>query len=149
MAQNRDVEVDVDRLTVILARRLAAIVPAGFRVTAGGGMLWYSADEGKFPGQSGDYRVGSSRTHVRVNFDAHGVTAEDHVAGAAAQALDELQDFIDEATHDPWPGTRTPPQAYAQIHGSMLHLWYGGPDPDRDVVLACEPIPLTRLQRSD
>ena len=106
-------DVDIDRFTLILADRLAAIVPAGFSVTAHDGMLWYSAMPGKFPGQQGDYRVGGSGTYVRDNFGVHGETAEEQLAGPAAQALDELQDFVDEATHDPWPGNRTPPQARA------------------------------------
>jgi hypothetical protein len=62
------------------------------------------------------------------------------VADAARHALDVLQDYIAEATHDPWPGQRTMPEVRAQVRGSMLHLWYGGAD---DAVLACEPIPLS------
>lgn len=141
------VEVDLDKLTLILAGRMAAIVPAGFHVQAADGMLWYSADEGRFPGQLGDFRVGASGTYVRENFDAHGMTDADGIAGVAAQALDELQDYIDEATHDPWPGDRTPPRAYAQVRDRMLHLWYGGADISSGPVLACQPIPLTSLQR--
>ena len=65
----------------------------------------------------------------------------------AAVALGELQDYVDEATHDPWPARRgMPPQARAQVRGQMLHLWYGGPDISASV-LACEPIPLSDLQR--
>jgi len=141
------VDVDIDRFALILADRLAAIVPAGFSVTAHDGMLWYSAVPGKFPGQQGDYHVGSSGTYVRDNFGVHGETAEEQLAGLAAQALDELQDFVDEATHDPWPGSRTQPQARAGIRGQALHLWYGGPELETDAVLACEPIPLAALQR--
>jgi hypothetical protein len=48
-------DVDVDSLTQMLAARMAAIVPAGFRVEASDGMLWYSAEDGRFPGQLGDY----------------------------------------------------------------------------------------------
>jgi hypothetical protein len=141
------VDVDVERLTLVLAGRLAAIVPAGFSITARDGMLWYAAEAGRFPGQSGNYQVGYSGTCVRDNYGAHGETAEERLTGVAAQALDELQDFVDEATHDPWPGDRTPPRAYAQVRGHALHLWYGGPDTGSDVVLACEPIPLADLQR--
>ena len=65
----------------------------------------------------------------------------------ARQALDELQDVIDEATHDPWPGDVTPPRAFAQVRVDMLHLRYGGPDISDDAVLACEPIPLASLRR--
>jgi hypothetical protein len=144
----QDVDVDLSKLTVILADRMAAIVPNGFHVEAAEGMLWYSADEGRFPGQAGNYRVGRSGTYVRDNFNAHGRSEDDRIAGIAAQVLDELQDYIDEATHDPWPGQSTPPRAYAQVRGRMLHLWYGGPDVDSAAVLACEPIPLAHLQRS-
>ena len=141
-------DVDIDRFALILAERLAAIVPAGFSVTARDGMLWYSAGPGMFPGQRGDYRVGSSGTYVRANFGVHGETAEEQLAGLAAQALDELQDYVDEATHEPWPGTRAQPQARAGIRGQALHLWYGGPELETDTVLACEPIPLAELSRT-
>jgi hypothetical protein len=142
------VDVDLSKLTVILADRMAAIVPDGFHVEAAVGRLQYSADKGRFPGQLGNYQVGTAGTYVRDNFNAHGQNDEDHIAGVAAQALDELQDYIDEATHDPWPGESTPPRAHAQVRDRMLHLWYGGPDTDSDAVLACEPIPLAHLQRS-
>jgi hypothetical protein len=136
---------DVNGLTVVLAGRLAAIVPAGFYVEAAGGVLCYSADEGRFPGQSGDYRVGDAGTDVRTNVSAHGQTDEERIAGVAVQALDELQDYISEATHDPWPGARNQPPSRARIRDSVLHLWYGRYE---DVVLACEPIPLTAIMRS-
>jgi hypothetical protein len=143
-----DVNVDLDKLTVVLADRMASILPDGFHVEATQGMLWYSADEGRFPGQLGDYQVGRSGTYVRDNFTAHGDSEEDRIAGVAAQALDELQDYIDEATHEPWPGVSTPPRAHAQVRDRMLHLWYGGPDADNDAVLACAPVPLAHLQGS-
>jgi hypothetical protein len=38
---------------------------------------------------------------LRDNLEAHGDTGEEQVAGVAAQALDELQDYVDEASHDP------------------------------------------------
>lgn len=111
-------------------------------------MLWYSADEGRFPGQLGNYQVGRAGTRVQGNFTAHGQTDEERVAGVAAQALDHLQDYIDEATHEPWPGVSRPPHAYARLRDQALHFWYGGPDVDSGVVLACEPIPLDDLEHS-
>jgi hypothetical protein len=141
------VDTDLDKLTLILAQRLAAVVPDGFHVEAAAGMLWYSADEGKFPGQDGSYRVGRSGTHVRDNFGAHGQADEERTAGVAAQALDELQDYISEASHDPWPGQRAQPRARAQVRGRMLLAWYEGTEPSSGVVLAIEPVPLAELQR--
>jgi hypothetical protein len=133
--------VNVDDLTTILADRLAAIVPSGFHVWASDGMLWYSAEAGRFGGQQGDGLVGQAGTDVRTNYGGYGQDEADNLVGMAIQALDELQDYIDEAIHDPWPGTRTPPRPRAEVRGSMLHLWYGQRDND-DVVLACEPTPL-------
>jgi hypothetical protein len=137
----------MDELTRMLACRMAAIVPTGFHVEAADGMLWYSAEEGRFPGQSGNYQVGRSGTCVRVNFEGSGQAAEGALAGVAAMALGELQDYVDEATHDPWPARRgTPPRPYAQVHEQMLYLWYGGPDLSKAAVLACEPIPVADLR---
>jgi hypothetical protein len=130
---------DADALTALLAGRLAAIVPAGFHVQARDGMLWYSADQGRFPGQQGDYRTGQAGTYVRDNLGAFGDTDADAVTGVAARALDELQDYVSEATHDPWPGTTAQPRPYARIRDSMLYLGYGDPDAP---ILACTPIPL-------
>jgi hypothetical protein len=140
-------DVDVDDLARMLAGRMAAVVPAGFRVEAADGRLWYSAADGRFPGQLGDYRVGQAWTYVRDNFEAHGETAAERITGMAAQALDELQDYVDEATHDPWPGKQAPPRACAEIRGPLLHLWYGQPGTGGHVDLACEPIPLAAIHR--
>jgi hypothetical protein len=63
--RGRIVTVNADDFTDFLADRLAAIVPAGFHVEARDGMLWYSADPGRFPGQQGDYRTGQVATCVR------------------------------------------------------------------------------------
>ena len=133
---------DIDRLTSLLADRLAAIIPDGFHIEATDGMLRYSCDDSRFPGQLGNYHVGTAGTYIRVNFESRGLTE------VAEQALDELQDYIDEATRDPWPGDRTPPRPHAQIRDGALHMWYGGADPIAQAVLACEPIPLSELQRA-
>jgi hypothetical protein len=153
------VTVNADDFTAFLADRLAAIVPAGFHVEARDGMVWYSADPGRFPGQQGDYRTGQAATHVRDNLNAYADPSAhadpsayayayadpsadpdaDGVTGVATRALDELQDYISEATHDPWPGTRAQPRPHARIRDSMLYLGYGDPEAP---VLACAPIPL-------
>jgi len=139
------VEPDPDRLAALLSARLAAIVPVGFHVTLEDDMLWFRSDEGRFPGQQGDYHTGSAGLWPQEDFLTcvkYEGTVQDCLADVARHALDALQDYIAEATHDPWPGQRTMPDARAQVRGSMLHLWYGGAD---DAVLDCEPIPLADL----
>jgi len=131
---------DLDHLTVLLAERLSAIVPSGFRVAAADGMLWYSGGETGFPGQPGDHRAGRAGTYVRDNFGIYGESEDENIVGIAVQALDELQDYISEAIHTPWPGTSSQPRPHGRIIDSHLNLWYSDND---TAVLACDPIPLT------
>jgi hypothetical protein len=99
----RGVVVDADKFAVMLAAQLAAIVPDGFHVRAADGMLWYSSDAGRFPGQLNNYQAHGAGTYVRHNFDTYEDDSHaDRIVYLARQALDELQDVIDEATHDPW-----------------------------------------------
>ena len=130
-----------DRLAVALADRLAAMVPAGLRVTAADGMLRYTAEPGRFPGQAGDYRVGRSGTYIRGNFSAHGTSDEERAVGVTVQALSELQDYVSEATHLPWPGTTKQPTPHARIANAHLEFWYGGDE----TMLAGDPIPCTEI----
>jgi len=136
--------VDADTLAALLADRLGAIVPAGFHVRAEAGMLWYSADEGRFPGQGGDGRAGTACSPIEANIGVYGSTDADNIVGVAVQALGELQDYIDEATHEPWPGGTIPPRLGAEIRDSTVHLWYGDHDSE---ALSCEPIPLAAVVR--
>lgn len=132
-------DVDPDELAGLVAHRLQRIVPPGFHVDFSDGMLWYTSDEGRFPGQTNSYQAGSSGTYFRDNFSGHGGTVEERIVGVCRQALDELQDYVDEASHDPWPGEIRPPEAQAEIRGSSLHLWYSY----AGVVFGeCEAIPL-------
>jgi hypothetical protein len=62
-------DVDADRLTETLASRLAAIAPDGIHVRAVDGMLWYWADDGRFPGQLSNYDPGRAGTYVRDNLE--------------------------------------------------------------------------------
>jgi hypothetical protein len=119
---------NLDYLATLLADRLSAIVPAGFHVAAQDGMLQYSAES-----------VGRSGTYIRDNFGVYGESDRENIVGVAVQALDELQDYISEATHMPWPGEGSQPSPHGRILDSHLDLWYG--DNER-AILVCEPIPL-------
>lgn len=86
--------VDSDALIEMLADRLTAIAPAGFYVTVADGMLRYTCDEGRFPGQQGNYHCGEAAVPVRDNVGLYGDTDADNIVGAATQALDALQDYV-------------------------------------------------------
>jgi len=68
-----------------------------------------------------------------------GQTVQERIVNACVQALHDVQDYIDEASHDPWPGDRTPPRPPAEIQGAKVLLGYGTPEAP---MLECEPIPL-------
>jgi len=140
--------VDADKLTELLAVRLAALVPDGFHVRACGRMLRYSGEPRRSAGQLSGHQAGAAGTFVRDNLEGRGEMTEELLTGVVAQALDELQDYVDEASHDPWPGTRTPPRPFAQVRGKVLHAWYGGPDITSPVILACAPLSLAQIERS-
>lgn len=131
---------DLDYFAAALAERLAAVVPTGITITAADGMLWYTAAEGQFLGQFGDGDVGRSGSYVHDNFGLHGDSEEANVIGLAVQILDELQDYISEATHLPWPGTVRQPQPHGRIEDAQLLLWYADGD---EVKLTIAPLPLT------
>jgi hypothetical protein len=82
---------------------------------------------------------------VRDAFGAGAPVSADDIATIARMAIDSLQDYVDEASHDPWPGERTPPQANAEIRDQVLHLWYSERDGPGQVILACKPITLTGI----
>jgi hypothetical protein len=142
-------KLDPDRLIEVLASRLAAIVPDGFYVRGMDGLLWFSCQPGRFPGQLNDYHPGSVWSRVVNNLDTYreDYSPEESLICVARSVLDNLQDFVDEATHEPWPGERTPPHPHAEIRGHELHLWYGDADSTAPVVLACEPVPLALIER--
>jgi hypothetical protein len=125
------VSVESDRLARLLAERLNEIAPPGFRVAADGGMLFYSATATVRP-------AGSSGTHVGENFGDGSPLAE-RIRAVSEQALDEFQDYVAEATTEPWPGQRQAPAPHAEVRGPRVHLWYGAADAP---VLECSPIDL-------
>jgi hypothetical protein len=119
--------VDADRLTEVLAARFDEVTPDEIHVTADDGMLWYSSD----------FDSGKAGSYVRYILDAADEPGEVNLVNAAVMILDQLQDFVSEATTDPWPGTGRQPEPHAEIRDGALHLWYGAPD---DIKLTIPPI---------
>lgn len=124
---------DINRLTDALAECLTEIVPAGFRVIADNGMLWYS--EAQQSGRTGSY--------IRENFGRYGESEAENVIGVSVQALSEVQDYISEVTGLPWPGKSSQPSPHGSIENSQLRLWYGEAS---QPLLSCANISLNDLQ---
>jgi hypothetical protein len=121
--------VDAVQLAQELARRMRDVVPPGIDVTVERDMLWFSSAQ--HSGKAGTYAC-------QWLYQGRG-EREQLLAEACRRALDDLQDFVDEATTEPWPGLRTVPDAGTRVEDGKVLLWYG----DRDApVLLLEPLPL-------
>jgi hypothetical protein len=119
--------IDADRLTEVLAARFDEVTPEGIHVTADDGMLWYSSD----------FDRGTAGSYVRYILEAADKAVEADLVSAAVMILDQLQDFVSEATADPWPGTGRQPEPHGKLRDGALHLWYGDPG---DIKLTIAPI---------
>lgn len=132
--------VDADVLVQELADRFRSVVPDGFHVAVrSDGIMWFSCDDGRFPEQRGDFKPGMAGTHLRHNHRTVPGALSERVAAAARQALDDLQDYVNEASHEPWPGVRRPPSARAQVLDGLLRCWFVDGE---EVVLELDPVPL-------
>lgn len=125
---------DPDKLARALADRFQRIVPESYLVREDEGVVRYFRYVPSFRG-SGSGSFMAPNLH-------NGDTFEERVAWCAEHALDELQDFVDETSTEPWPGERTVPRAHAAVVEGKLHMWFGDADAP---VLECEPIELASL----
>ena len=99
---------------------MQAVVPAGIGVTAVDDMIWFDAVGLGQMGRAGSY--GCQWLHL-------GKGPTDYlIAESCRLALDDLEDFVDEATTEPWPrlpGKRKLPRPWATVEGGAVFLWYG------------------------
>jgi hypothetical protein len=105
------------------------VVPPGIGITVEGDTLRFTSA----------WRSGTAGTYAcQWLYQGQG-EGERVLAEACRRALDDLQDFVDEATTEPWPGSRTVPEAGTRIEDRKVLLWYG----DRGApVLLLEPLPV-------
>lgn len=47
---------------------------------------------------------------------------------ASELVLNDLQDFVTEATTEPWPGSGGPPRPGTRLTGRFIELWFGDHD---------------------
>jgi hypothetical protein len=111
---------------------MQAVVPVGIGVAVGQDMIWFDA--------AGLGQGGTAGTHACQWLDEGEGERDGLIVEACWRALDDLEDFVDEATTEPWPADRgQPPSPAARIEGRTVRLWYGEPE---QPVLELEPVPL-------
>lgn len=115
---------DFDRLGEAMADRLNAIASLGIHIRyQTDGKLCYSCE---FEGAYGNSSAGEN---FRDNLELRSVEPIDEwVREVCETTLDQFQDFVNEVTATPWPGERAVPSAHAELSGSEIVLFYGGPE---------------------
>ena len=125
------VGMNISSFAEAIAQRLDSIVPAGFHVHALDGDLYFSAGSHTFR------KGGQAVSRLRENFELNGSTTESRIVRSAEQALDQLQEFVEEESAAPWPSGKDFPAAHAQLREASLFLWFGDAAAP---ALACAPI---------
>ena len=119
-------------LAVALARRLDDVAPAGVTVRAqASGLAVLHA--GRVVGISGAPAILETVEALRE--------PDENLETAVRAALSAVQDYIAEATTEPWPGTGGgQPNPDARVEASTVSMWFG---PEDAPVLRLPPIDLT------
>lgn len=100
------------------------IVPASIEVRAEGSMLWFSNIEPGDETMGSSARLGSSGSYACQNPEVD--VPEHWLIAACWHAFDDLQDFIDESTTEPWPGTGgNVPRLGVYLEGNEVLIWFG------------------------
>lgn len=117
----------------VLARELCArmreVIPAGIGVSTEDDRLVFRSS----------YSTGRAGSYACQWLNQGSGTLSERVREAARLAFGDLQDFVDEETTEPWPGTTSPPTPHARIEAGSVIVWFGDPQaPD----LAVTPLPV-------
>lgn len=95
-------------------------------------MLWFNTVGTAFTSRAGTY---GCQWIYKGEGDPVDLAVE-----ACRLALEDLADFVDEATTEPWPVKRgTPPAPEAKAANVFVLMWFGDPD---DPALQLDPLPL-------
>jgi hypothetical protein len=118
------------RFAAELADRLNEVVPAGFAVTADDVSVELRRD-GQF--------VASTDMAELVQDSENLDDLPANLETAARAIMSNIQDWIADATSDPWPGIRSQPNPSASVQDHQLHMWFGDADGQ---VLSLRPLDL-------
>lgn len=118
------------RFAAELADRLNEVVPTGFAVTA---------EDVTVELRRGDQFVGSTDMAELVEDSENLDDLPANLETAARAIMSNIQDWIADATSDPWPGIRSQPNPNARVQDQTLHIWFGDADGQ---VLSLRPLDL-------
>src|SRR5205814_643299 len=99
-----------------LVERLAAVVPSPVSLVAVGSDIEVSAGQGRYGQVTMDLSAfGPLRGHITEN---------EFLRAACCHVLDAVQDYVAEATTEPWPGTREMPEPVVEVSADAIKLAY-------------------------
>jgi hypothetical protein len=93
------------------------VIPSGIGVSAEGDHLVFRSSYSS--GRAGSYAC--QWIHRGTG------SLSERVREAARLAFSDLQDFVDEETTEPWPGTTSPPPPHARVEAGRVIVWFGDP----------------------
>ena len=125
------------KLAIALARRLNAVMPAGFELTAQHSHLELRID-GAWDGAITTPEIADDESRE----------LKERLYTAVFGVLNSVQDSVSERLRTPWPSVdgRTMAMPEARIATDAVHLWYG--ESETGPVLGLPKIPLGEIMRS-
>lgn len=135
---------DLRKLATALTAALRPVMPSNMQVYTDGATVVVRAE---------GVGVAGGPTHIDLQqvawFDLGIVPVPDArkeremLVGAVLVVLEQVQEFVAEATTEPWPGERSMPPPHASISHGHIHCRYGSA---ARPVLTLRPIPLATLE---
>jgi hypothetical protein len=118
---------DSEVLARELCDRMTEVIPSGIGVFTEGDRLVFRSS----------YSCGRAGSYACQWLHNGRGSLPERVREAARLAFSDLQDFVDEETTEPWPGSTSPPSPNARLEAGRVIVWFGDPQaPD----LAIPPI---------
>ena len=123
---------DSEVLAQELCDRMKEVIPSGIGVSTEGERLVFRSS----------YSTGRAGSYACQWLHQGTGSMQERVREAARLAFSDLQDFVDEETTEPWPGTISPTSPDARIEAGRVIVWFGDPqEPD----LAISPLLVEHL----
>jgi len=106
---------DSDVLAQELCDRMKEVIPSGIGVSPEGDRLVFRSS----------YSTGRAGSYACQWLHQGTGSLSERVREAARLAFSDPQDFVDEETTEPWPGTTSPPTPDARIEAGRVIVWIG------------------------
>ena len=134
---------DTQAVADTLVAVLEPVLPSGVAIHRGSNVVVIrDAAHGPGAGLGEEHILVDAVYHFGLAPELEFTTAHERLAAACRVVLDRTQEFVAEATGQPWPGTTSFPEPHAVVAGGEVRCWYGD---EARPTLALAPIPLRKV----